>query len=79
MDNCSKCVNWHYHYPDDMGICTAPGGPGNGNGFSVPMEQAVVSSAMRKAYSGKGMQATSCDTLCDKFSADPSLQVQTNG
>lgn len=67
LGRCDGCLNWHYHYPDDLGVCTAPGGPGNGQGFGVPCERAVISSEMRAAYGGRGMTATSCDTQCDKW------------
>lgn len=73
---CGCCQHWDYHYPDDMGVCTVEGGPGEGKGFAVPVKQAVLSGYMYSKYCNSGNKATSNDTYCDKFSMIPTTQTE---
>ena len=67
-NRCDLCRHWVYWHPDDMGVCTRPGGPDGGIGFAVPVERAVLSPILAKANPGK--MATTCDTRCAGWQRD---------
>lgn len=62
---CDGCKHWEFTDPEDMGVCTHPDGPGEGCGFGLPIQQAVLSAEIKKRHSGR--TATSCDTRCVRF------------
>lgn len=62
---CDLCKHWDYAYPDDMGVCTHPSGPGDGTGFAVPINQAVLSKPVRARNPNR--TATTCDSQCSRF------------
>jgi hypothetical protein len=71
-NRCDLCAHWHYRYPSDMGICKRDGGPGDGNGFSVPIAKAVLCTQDRAEFAHKPLTATTCDTRCDQWHSDGS-------